>query len=76
MPELVEKHAMLALLSDSTKARIKDAIREQLRDALYCTRVWDAWSVGTMSEEDFVCLADIDDYVDDMAETVLKSLLG
>jgi len=43
MTDIVEKHAMLALMSDSIKGRLKDAIREQLSDALYCTRVWEAW---------------------------------
>jgi len=76
MTDIVEKHAMLALMSDSIKGRLKDAIREQLSDALYCTRVWEAWGYGTMTEDDFVCLADIDDYVDDMANTVLQALMG
>lgn len=76
MNEVVEKHALLAIMSEPLKEKLRDAIREQLSDALYCTRVWSAWGYGTMREDDFVCLADDDNYVEDMADAVLTALIG
>ncbi len=76
MIETVEKQALLATISEPLKERVKDTLRNQLRDALYCTRVWDAWSVGTMSEDDFECLADSEEYVDQLADSILLTLLN
>ena len=45
MPELVEKQALIALVSSPIKERLKNTRREQLNDALYCTRVWEAWDM-------------------------------
>jgi hypothetical protein len=74
--ETLEKQALLAIVSEPLKERLKDTLRDQLRDALYCTRVWDAWSVGTMSEDDFECLADSDEYVNQLADSILLTLLN
>lgn len=76
MTELVERQALLAVISAPLKDKLRDAIREQSSDALYCTRHWSAWVYGTMREDDFVCLADDDDYVESMANAVLTALLG
>lgn len=76
MTELAERQALLAVISEPLKEQLRDAIREQLSDALYCTRVWSAWSYGTMREDDFVCLAEDDDYVESMVNAVLTALIG
>jgi len=33
--------------------KVRKFLESQLSDTYYCTRVWDAWNVGTMSENDF-----------------------
>lgn len=33
--------------------KVRKFLESQLSDAYYCTRVWSAWNVGTMSENDF-----------------------
>lgn len=33
--------------------QIAEIVREHLGDVYHCTRVWSAWDVGTMGEEDF-----------------------
>lgn len=71
----VQHRATFALLSDSAMDKLRDAIRAELSDALYCNRVWDAWHYGTMSENDFVCLADDDSYVESMATSVIRALM-
>lgn len=34
-------------------SKVRQFLESQLSDAYYCTRVWEAWGVGTMSEDDF-----------------------
>lgn len=76
MTELVEKQALIALVSDPLKERLRNTLREQLNDALVCTRTWDAWRVGTMSEDDFECLAYDDEYIDQLANAILLAILN
>lgn len=37
---------------------IRDEIAELLSDDYACTRAWEAWQYGTMTQDDFVPLAD------------------
>lgn len=64
-------------MSEEEKTALKDAIIvamvEELGDtAYYCTRVWEAWSVGTMREDDFVSLAHDDDAMSMLADAVIR----
>lgn len=43
-------------------------------DAYDCTRVWEAWSVGTMSEDDFEPITEDIDRVNEIAMAVLDAL--
>lgn len=46
-------------------ARMSDLVKDILQDFYCCTRVWEAWQVGTMTEEDFIpCFGDIDIFSD------------
>lgn len=76
MAELVEKMSLLALVSEPAKQKLKNTLREHLDDALYCTRDWSAWSVGTMSEDDFESIAYDDEFINKLAEEILLSLLN
>lgn len=51
--ESLKRHALIMSLSDDLRAQIKTVLEAHLSDALVCTRTWDAWSVGTMREDDF-----------------------
>ena len=42
VPEIISREALA------------DKFAEMLRDTYHCTRVWSAWQVGTMSEDDFL----------------------
>ena len=44
------------------------------QDALHCTRVWEAWGYGTMSEEDFSPIANDAEAVHEIASAVLEAL--
>jgi hypothetical protein len=76
MIESVEKHALLSAISEPLKNRLKNTLRQYLDDALHCTRTWDAWEVGTMKEDDFEAIAYNDEFIDELANAVLLTLLN
>ena len=47
-------------------------VEEALGDAMFCTRVWDAWAVGTMTEEDFVLAADNPEFVASIVSLIMR----
>ncbi len=46
---------------------------ECLSDLKYCTRSWAAWSVGTMTSNDFIYAAEDDNIIFNTAEIIWKS---
>lgn len=76
MLELVEKQALLATISETLKEQVREALRTELSDALYCERVWSAWSAGTMRADDFVPVSEMDDYIEQITNSVLLALLN
>ena len=57
-----------------TVERVKKALAETLGDALDCTRTWDAWHYGTMSDGDFVQVADDDERLEELARAAIAVL--
>ena len=55
---------------------VTNAIEKVLdgQDALHCTRVWEAWGYGTMSEEDFSPVTNDAEAVHEIASAVLEAL--
>lgn len=53
-----------------SEQRLREIIDEHLTAAYACTRVWEAWSVGTMAEDDFVPLRETE-FVDDLTAAIL-----
>ena len=48
--------------------RLSDLAKDILQDHYACTRVWEAWSYGTMTQDDFVsCFDDVDIVTDTIA---------
>jgi hypothetical protein len=45
-------------------------------DMYFCTRVWEAWGVGTMSQDDFEAMEDSDDFIHDLAELLFNVANG
>ena len=54
----------------------KDRLAKELSDAMDCTRVWDAWYYGTMSQDDFSLIAEDDERLNDIVEAVCAPLLS
>jgi hypothetical protein len=51
-----------------------DALAAAVGDTYVCTRVWEAWSVGTMSQDDFTPLAETPELLHDILGEVLAAL--
>lgn len=83
MPARIEEWKALAAPQqvDTVKAvpedqreRLRNALSVTLGEAMDCARVWSAWGVGTMSEDDFSLLADNDERLDELVDAVLAAL--
>jgi hypothetical protein len=49
-------------------------LNSYLDGEFYCTRVWDAWNVGTMSRDDF-CPIDIDEILQTIKKESISSIV-
>lgn len=54
--------------------KARDAVVEALGDAYDCTRVWSAWSVGTMGPGDFSSVAHDDDRLNEITRAALHAI--
>lgn len=59
------------------KTNLQEVVRDVLEQELYgtydCTRVWEAWSVGTMTQNDFFPATDRIDEIVDAIVTALEN---
>ena len=51
-----------------------EAISGALGEAMECTRVWAAWGVGTMSEDDFALVANDQERLHEIASACLTKI--
>lgn len=51
------------ILPEETKQNFYDQVANTLDGFLWCDRVWEAWSVGTMSQDDFSPAGDDEDVI-------------
>jgi len=58
---------------EALREAVRDALASELGDTYDCGRVWEAWSVGTMGEDDFT---PVNDRVDEIADAILAALKG
>lgn len=57
------------------RTKVRDAIAQTLGYSAYdCTRVWDAWNVGTMDRDDFVKIVDDESRLDEIADAAMSAL--
>jgi hypothetical protein len=61
----------LTVPTENARERLVEFVGQQLGDAMLCTRVWDAWGVGTMTEDDFVQAGEDDGFVDDFVDALI-----
>lgn len=73
----MDKQALEALIATETaQTAVRDAIAETLGDAMDCTRVWEAWQVGTMTQDDFCQVADDEQRLMEITSAALAALLS
>lgn len=53
-----------------SKDALAELIREHMHGVYHCTRVWEAWNVGTMSQEDFESYSESDS-PEELADAIL-----
>ena len=57
------------------REKVRDAIAKALGDMIYCcTRVWEAWNVGTMSQGDFVLASEDDGILDELTAAAVSAI--
>lgn len=61
---------------DELPESVLDAVAEALGDAYDCTRVWEAWFVGTMSQDDFHSVADSSERVEEIARAAVSAFVA
>lgn len=62
---------------EADREKLRDALAEALGDSTYCcTRVWNAWNVGTMGPDDFVLAAEDDEVLDGLTAAALLVVAG
>tara|TARA_R110000851_G_scaffold272877_1_gene425589 strand:- start:46 stop:495 length:450 start_codon:yes stop_codon:yes gene_type:complete len=54
--------------------QVKEAISEALGDAYDCTRVWSAWSHGTMTDDDFTPVSDDEERLSEIASAAINAI--
>ena len=53
---------------------VRDAVIAGLSGTYYCGRVWSAWQIGTMSQQDFTPAAEVSEVVDEITDAALAAL--
>lgn len=61
-------------LTEAQRIAVRDAVAESLTGVYYCGRVWSAWGVGTMSEDDFTLAAEDDGVLDGIVDAAIGAL--
>ena len=62
-------------MSDAaTFEAVQDAIADSLACTYDCTRVWEAWFVGTMSEQDFILVTDDPERLHEITTAVIAAM--
>lgn len=53
---------------------IRDAVAAAIGEAMDCTRVWSAWDVGTMSQDDFQMVAEDDERLEEIVDAIINAM--
>lgn len=68
--------AQPVVLTDSLRDKVRDVIAETLGDAYDCTRVWSAWSYGTMGPDDFSLIWENEERLMEITDAALNAILA
>lgn len=63
-------------IPEKLREAVRIAIAEAIGVSAYdCTRVWEAWNVGTMDQDDFVPIIEDDSRIDEIANAAINQFL-
>lgn len=68
-------HPVAQPVRELSKEAITDLIAEHLSGTYHCTRVWSAWNVGTMTQDDFGDVAE-SDTPGELADAIIAASKG
>lgn len=63
-----------AELTDAQREQVRDAVAQALTGIYYCGRVWSAWQVGTMGEDDFTPAAEVNDVLTEITDAAINAI--
>lgn len=77
----IERHPapvpVAAKITEKQREAVREAVAEAIgSDAYDCTRVWEAWNVGTMGQDDFVPIVEDDLRIAEIADAAIDELLS
>jgi hypothetical protein len=61
-------------VGEQQRNAVIEAVTEALGDAYDCLRVWEAWGVGTMGEDDFELVAENGERVAEIADAAIEAM--
>jgi hypothetical protein len=73
-PAIDQADAPVVAADEETRQRMRDAVAGALTGLYYCGRVWSAWSVGTMSEDDFSPADEDDNIIENVTAAAIDAL--
>ena len=56
--------------------KIRNILNDNLIDAYFCTRAWEAWGVGTMSPDDFELVTEDEEIMEGIINETISALDG
>lgn len=59
---------------DELPSKVAEALAEELGDTYHCSRTWEAWQYGTMTEEDFSPASEDDDFLMGAADRIINTI--
>jgi len=62
------------ILNEAQRAAVREAIAAALTGVYYCGRVWSAWGVGTMHENDFTPADQVDEVLDGLTDAAMAAM--
>ena len=73
-PEILGELGITPPAPEAQRDAVIAAVTEALGDAYDCQRVWDAWRVGTMGQDDFALVAEDSDRVAEIADAAIEAM--
>ena len=59
-------------LNEEQKNQLRGGVYEMLKGTYHCTKDWDYWALKLMDEDDFECVSEDEDQIDDLARELFN----